>query len=43
MQMKQETYAEVKKKYKKVTPDEAQDHWEAQYKASSHTCSHAYW
>ncbi|XP_066942115.1 protein strawberry notch homolog 1 isoform X7 [Macrobrachium rosenbergii] len=43
MQMKQESYSDLKKKYKKVTPDEAQEHWEEQYKASSHTCSHAYW
>ncbi|CAL4089499.1 unnamed protein product, partial [Meganyctiphanes norvegica] len=43
MQMKQESYAELKKKYKKVTPDEAKDHWEGQHKSSSHTCSHAYW
>lgn len=43
MQMKQEAYSELKKKYKKVTPDEAQEHWEEQFKASSHTCSHAYW
>ncbi|XP_076040208.1 protein strawberry notch isoform X2 [Oratosquilla oratoria] len=43
MQMKQEPYTDLKKKYKKVTPDEAQEHWEEQFKASSHTCSHAYW
>ncbi|XP_071551704.1 protein strawberry notch homolog 1 isoform X1 [Panulirus ornatus] len=43
MQMKQETYSDLKKKYKKVTPDEAQEHWEEQFKASSHICSHAYW
>lgn len=43
MQMKQESYADLKKKYKKVTPDEAQEHWEEQFKASSHICSHAYW
>ena len=43
MQMKQEAYTDLKKKYKKVTPDEAQEHWEEQFKASSHICSHAYW
>lgn len=43
MQMKQEAYSDLKKKYKKVTPDEAQEHWEEQFKASSHICSHAYW
>lgn len=43
IQMKQEAYTDLKKKYKKVTADEAMDHWEGQYKASSHTCSHAYW
>lgn len=43
MQMKQESYTDLKKKYKKTTSDEAQEHWESQYKASSHTCSHAYW
>ncbi|XP_045618673.1 protein strawberry notch homolog 1 isoform X2 [Procambarus clarkii] len=43
MQMKQEPYSDLKKKYKKVTPDEAQEHWEEQFNSSSHICSHAYW
>lgn len=42
-QVKQETLAELKKKYKKVGKDEAETHWTAQYKSSSKTCSHAYW
>ncbi|CAL4120569.1 unnamed protein product, partial [Meganyctiphanes norvegica] len=41
--LKKLPYSELKKKYKKVTPDQAKDPWEAQYKSSSHTCSHAYW
>ncbi len=42
-QVKQESGAELKKKYKKVTKDEAEPHWNAQYGASVKTCSHAYW
>ena len=43
LQIKQECYSDLKKKYKKCTCDEAQEHWEEQFKASSQTCSHAYW
>ena len=43
LQIKQEPYSDLKKKYKKVTPEEAKEHWEGQYNSSSHTCSHAYW
>lgn len=42
-QVKQETLAELKKKYKKVEKDEAETHWTSQYKSSGKTCSHAYW
>jgi hypothetical protein len=31
------------KKYKKVSSDEAQPHWQQQFNASLDTCSHAYW
>ena len=41
--MKQEPYSDLKKKYKKVKPEDAKDHWEGQFASSSHTCSHAYW
>uniref|UniRef100_A0A8D9EDV4 Protein strawberry notch n=1 Tax=Cacopsylla melanoneura TaxID=428564 RepID=A0A8D9EDV4_9HEMI len=43
LQIKQENLAEMEKKYKKVTPDEAEPHWREQYKTSENTCSHAYW
>ena len=42
-QVKQETLAELKKKYKKVSKDEAEQHWTSQFKSSAKTCSHAYW
>ena len=38
-----ETLGEIKKKYKKVQPDEAEKHWNEQFEASVNTCSHAYW
>lgn len=43
LQMRNETLAEIEKKYKKVTSDEAERHWQEQYDASVNTCSHAYW
>ncbi|XP_052798983.1 protein strawberry notch homolog 1-like isoform X2 [Mya arenaria] len=43
LQPKQETLEEIKKKYKKVLPEEAQRYWEEQYNMSANTCSHAYW
>jgi len=42
-QVKQESLSELKKKYKKISNDECEPHWNAQYKASAKTCSHAYW
>lgn len=42
-QIRQENLAELEKKYKKVTPDDAEPHWNEQYKTSENTCSHAYW
>ena len=38
-----ETLAEIKKKYKRVQPEEAEKHWQEQFEASVTTCSHAYW
>jgi len=42
-QVKQETLAELKKKYKKVSNDECQPSWTKQFESSAKTCSHAYW
>uniref|UniRef100_A0A0K2TS10 Protein strawberry notch n=1 Tax=Lepeophtheirus salmonis TaxID=72036 RepID=A0A0K2TS10_LEPSM len=42
-QVKNESLSELKKKYKKVSPDEAEPHWNGQFKASTKICSHAYW
>jgi hypothetical protein len=33
--MVQETLSELKKKYKMVTPDECEPHWNAQFKSSA--------
>ncbi|XP_070205689.1 protein strawberry notch homolog 1-like [Littorina saxatilis] len=43
LQARAETLDEIKKKYKKVLPDEAERRWEDQYYASAHVCTHAYW
>ncbi|XP_059611939.1 protein strawberry notch isoform X2 [Phlebotomus argentipes] len=43
LQIRQESLAEIEKKYKKVSSDEAEQHWVQQYDASVNTCSHAYW
>ncbi|KAF2894826.1 hypothetical protein ILUMI_11349 [Ignelater luminosus] len=43
LQFRQESLAELEKKYKKVQSDEAQEAWTQQYDASVTTCSHAYW
>lgn len=43
LQVRQESLTELKSKYKKVTPDEAQPHWQEQYESSENTCSHIYW
>jgi len=42
-QVKQETLGELRKKYKSVSPEEAEPHWTDQYRASAKKCSHAYW
>lgn len=43
LQFRQESLAELEKKYKKVDSDAAQEAWMSQYDASVTTCSHAYW
>ncbi|KAK7494073.1 hypothetical protein BaRGS_00014731 [Batillaria attramentaria] len=43
LQTRAETLDEIKKKYKKVLPDNAQKCWEDQYIASAQICTHAYW
>ncbi|KAM3940780.1 protein strawberry notch homolog 1 isoform 1-T1 [Leptodactylus fuscus] len=42
-QLKLETLSELKKKYKKVTSDDAFSHWKEQYTSSADICTHAYW
>ncbi|KAM4810116.1 protein strawberry notch homolog 1 [Rhinophrynus dorsalis] len=42
-QLKLETLADLKKKYKKVTSDDAFCHWKEQYISSADICTHAYW
>ncbi|CAL9682352.1 unnamed protein product [Knipowitschia caucasica] len=42
-QLKLETYADIKKKFKKVLSEEAKRHWMDQYNSSALICSHAYW
>lgn len=42
-QLKLETYADIKKKFKKVLSEDAKQHWMDQYKSSAKICSHAYW
>lgn len=43
LQVRHESLADIQKKYKKVTSDDAMGHWIEQYDASVNTCSHAYW
>ncbi|KAL0818579.1 hypothetical protein ABMA28_009017 [Loxostege sticticalis] len=43
LQLRQESLAEIEKKYKKVESEEAESSWRAQYAASVRVCSHAYW
>ncbi|XP_028133407.2 protein strawberry notch isoform X2 [Diabrotica virgifera virgifera] len=43
LQFRQESLAELEKKYKKVESGEAEKSWSQQYDASVNTCSHAYW
>ncbi|XP_067253504.1 protein strawberry notch homolog 1 isoform X1 [Chanodichthys erythropterus] len=42
-QVKLETYADLKKRSKKVLSDDAKQHWIDQYNSSAEVCSHAYW
>ncbi|XP_013884121.1 protein strawberry notch homolog 1 [Austrofundulus limnaeus] len=42
-QLKLETYADIKKKYKKVLSEDAKQHWTDQYQSSGKICSHAFW
>ncbi|NWZ24799.1 SBNO1 protein, partial [Asarcornis scutulata] len=42
-QLKLETCADLKKKYKKVPSEDALPHWLEQYNSSADTCTHAYW
>ena len=42
-QVKQESLAELKKKYKKVKGEEGEEHWNKQFDSSAKTCSHAFW
>nr|XP_039270739.1 protein strawberry notch homolog 1-like isoform X3 [Styela clava] len=42
-QVKRETLATIRSRYRKVEPGEAKIWWEKQYKASLDICSHAYW
>ncbi|XP_063066402.1 protein strawberry notch homolog 1 isoform X2 [Engraulis encrasicolus] len=42
-QLKQETYADIRKKCKKVLSDDAKQHWIDQYNSSAEICAHAYW
>lgn len=43
LQVRTETLAEIEKKYKKVSSEDAERHWQMQYDSSAKTCSHAYW
>ncbi|XP_049879393.1 protein strawberry notch isoform X2 [Pectinophora gossypiella] len=43
LQLRLESLAELEKKYKKVSSEEAETSWRAQYAASTRVCSHAYW
>ena len=40
---KMESLTEIKKKYKRITPDDAEDLWEEQYEQSADICTHSYW
>ncbi|XP_011293576.1 protein strawberry notch [Musca domestica] len=37
------TWAEIEKKYKRVTISEVESHWTQQYEAAENICSHLYW
>ncbi|XP_060532767.1 protein strawberry notch isoform X2 [Cylas formicarius] len=43
LQFRQESLAELEKKYKKVDSTDAEKAWTEQYDSSVNTCSHAYW
>ncbi|XP_063926322.1 protein strawberry notch isoform X2 [Zophobas morio] len=43
LQFRQESLAELEKKYKKVESADAEEAWTQQYDSSVNTCSHAYW
>ncbi|XP_050408900.1 protein strawberry notch homolog 1 [Patella vulgata] len=43
LQPRSETMDEIRKKYKKVLPDQTQQWWEDQYFFSARYCIHAYW
>ncbi|XP_050314405.1 protein strawberry notch isoform X3 [Anthonomus grandis grandis] len=43
LQFRQESLAELEKKYKKVESVDAEKSWTEQYDSSVNTCSHAYW
>ncbi|XP_059487413.1 protein strawberry notch [Neocloeon triangulifer] len=43
LQLRQESRGELLKKYKKASPEEAEESWKQQYQASEKICSHAYW
>lgn len=43
LQLRNESLAEIEKKYKKASSTEAEQPWCSQYDASVTTCSHAYW
>ena len=40
---KMESLSDLKKKYKRVTPDDAEDLWLEQYEHSGEMCTHLYW
>lgn len=42
-QVKQESINEIKKKSRKVTPDEAEPIWNAIYNLTKSDCIHKYW
>lgn len=43
LQLRAETLAEIKAKYKKVMPLNAESTWREQFETSATICSHAYW
>ncbi|ESO95520.1 hypothetical protein LOTGIDRAFT_117101, partial [Lottia gigantea] len=43
LQSRSETLEEIKRKYKKVLPDQCQFWWEDQYYFSAKSCIHSYW